>query len=428
MVPQTQQTIALTHSELSPAATLSPAQQRWLGQVCPTSWPLSVHRRSVALVSSRLSKRLDLETAWLDRLRQQLASLQSQSESVQVLVGEQAAGAELVEAGCRLYGIPIVRLQPDPSAPADSDTTPLVDRALFALADEVRVLSCRSRGNIARLIERHLLDPDRRAVPIYVPAELLHCLPAEQRQLVQRQPALVAGLTPNSRLSPDGQATLATWRRHSASPQAAAIVAPPHDHPLVSPAEWLCHWTRPSTGPWPGESRQQYFEALLQTDSDRSALSSLRRIVSEQCLRGSRLAIRGGHLVVAFTAVPLTEFRHRRVFRGHRQRYDFEPWGLAIRRSALQGLRPVIYGCSEDWKSLPVADRPWFQKATLDGITDTVAEQEWRVAGDLDLQPLSASDVVVFVDNPDDAVNLQPDCRWPVMVLPEKVNAICQAE
>ena len=132
MVPQTQQTIALTHSELSPAATLSPAQQRWLGQVCPTGWPLSVHRRSVALVSSRLSKRLDLETAWLDRLRQQLASLQSQSESVQVLLGEQAAGAELVEAGCRLYGIPIVRLQPDPSAPADSDTTPLVDRALFA--------------------------------------------------------------------------------------------------------------------------------------------------------------------------------------------------------------------------------------------------------------------------------------------------------
>jgi hypothetical protein len=133
-------------------------------------------------------------------------------------------------------------------------------------------------------------------------------------------------------------------------------------------------------------------------------------------------------VVVAFTAVPLTEFRHRRIFRGHRQRYDFEPWGLAIRRSALPGLRPVIYGCSDDWKSLPIADRPWFQKATLDGITDTVAEQEWRVAGDLDLQPLSDRDVVVFVDTPTDAVNLQPECRWPVMVLPPTVKAMCQAE
>jgi hypothetical protein len=65
-----------------------------------------------------------------------------------------------------------------------------------------------------------------------------------------------------------------------------------------------------------------------------------------------------------------------------------------------------------------VADQPWYQKATQDGITDTVAEREWRVPEDVDLSLLHPTDAVVFVDSTAAVDVVQPHSPWPVLVLP----------
>jgi hypothetical protein len=124
---------------------------------------------------------------------------------------------------------------------------------------------------------------------------------------------------------------------------------------------------------------------------------------------------------VAFTGVPLQEFRKRRVFRKHRHRFDFEPWGIAIRKNSLisRGVRPVIYGDDEVWESLNQEDRPFFQKATSGGATNNSEELEWRAIGDVHLSELSASDVCVFVDSTDAARLVSFHSPWEVIVVPE---------
>ena len=407
MVPQVSPAFELKSADTAHTVSALP---RWMGPA-DFSDPLCLAgRRRVAIVSSRLSRRLDQETQWLSRLRSTLAALPL--DSTQVLICEQAAGADMLTAGCDLFGLARLTLRIDRKPGQRETGLPQADLALFAMADEIRVLRCRPQGNVARLIQWHLQDPRRCNIPLYVASECLSCLSADQQQRVH----LLA--------DPEDCGGHSVGRRLDAvtAKRVESTVFPPlpSDHPLACPDQWLCHWTRPAAGPWPGESRQQYCASLLQNQSDRSASGTLLRILSERRLRASRLAIRGGHHVVSFTAVPLSEFRQRRVFRGHRHRYDFEPWGLAIRRSALSpcDLRPVCYGCDQTWKSLPAADQPWYQKATRDGITDTVAEREWRVPEDVDLSLLHPTDAVVFVDSTAAVDVVQPYSPWPVLVLP----------
>lgn len=382
----------------------------WASSACQPAGPSGAGWRRVAVVSSRLSKRLDQETRWLSRLRSTLAALPT--DSTQVLICERTAGADVLTAGCDLFGLSRLTLQLGRKPGQRAAGLPPADLALFAMADEIRVLKCRPQGNMARLIEMHLNDPRRHRKPVYVAPECLPCLSPEH-QLRVRLLGDPEELQRDSAVQPrDG---MAVPRMTS-----TAFPALPEDHPLVCPDQWLCHWTRPAAGPWPGETRQHYCESLLRDHCDHSARGTLLRILAEQRLRASRLAIRGGHPVVSFTAVPLSDFRRRRVFRGHRQRYDFEPWGLAIRRSALRSydLRPVRYGCDDIWKSLSAADQPWYQKATQDGVTDTVAEQEWRIPQDVDLSLLNPNDAVVFVDSAAAFDTVQPHSRWPVLLLP----------
>lgn len=197
----------------------------------------------------------------------------------------------------------------------------------------------------------------------------------------------------------------------------------PANNPLTRPQQWLCHWTRSAAGHWPGETREEYLDKLILASDpvDRSARATLLRIITDQRIRASSQAIRGSFAVTAFTAVPLAEFRRRRVFRNHRHRFDFEPQGIAIRRDVLSlcGARPVLYGSDEFWRELPLKDRPFFQKATEDGITDTVEELEWRLNSDVDLSLLPHGSICVFVDSEDDARLMSSACAWPICIVPE---------
>lgn len=338
-----------------------------------------------------------------------------------------------------------------PSAPPDGwndfrQAIPLADRILFALATRIIVLRCRSGGHISQLIHHHLHDSPRATVPLMVAADELggfpdvltrrcagwipwHCLPPATNCHAETEADDDDDDTGDTPLA-DSSTTPplnATAQFCTTTPQpAVTITATPHStpasDPLSAPELWLCHWTRAALGPWPGETREAFLDQCIlgNPNNDRSALATLLRILSESRLRASSDAIRGGHAVTAFTQVPLAQFRARRIFRPHRRRYDFEPWGLAIRRSALIPLqaRPVIYGTEDLWQNLPTADQPFFQKISHDSGLNTPAEREWRLPGDLLLSDIPHDDLVVFVDSPADALQVNSLGPWHVLVLP----------
>lgn len=195
---------------------------------------------------------------------------------------------------------------------------------------------------------------------------------------------------------------------------------------LDSDDSWLIHWTRRANSTWPGESVEQLLDALLfgLPEADHSALASLVRIVTEMRLRGTNAAQRDQRESVSFSAVPLRKLVDERTFRPHRQRWDFEHTGIAIRRELLErnGARPVIYGDDATWNDLPEGERLWFQKRfteTSNGQIDWSAEDEWRFPGDVDLSGLGPDDGFLFCPDEESAAVLAQVSRWPVITADE---------
>jgi hypothetical protein len=454
----------------------------WLSQECSRRWLgnrffcfprelLSFRRLSVA--SSRLPQRLDCAFHWFRFLSGAFQS--SHPDSTIIPVVNAAAGSELISRACDLFGFSklLIRMPADDGFPdrfasddelrrwlefcrpfnwasepgrateilrlfvsplcdwADHQPTadplhraPLADRLIFSVADRICIPQVRSRGNISLLISSHLNDPDRVRVPLQIAADQQGMFP----EFLQQLPSLWIPWkiidSDNSARSGDQSTTVGgVSTSENESPDPKRLLPLPANNPLTTPTQWLCHWTRAAAGHWPGETREEYLDKLILASDpvDRSALATLLRIITDQRIRASSHAIRGSFGVTAFTAVPLTEFRRRRVFRNHRHRFDFEPWGIAIRSDALSlfGARPVRYGSDEFWRELSENDRPFFQKATHDGITDTVEEREWRLIGDVDLSLLPRQSVCVFVESEADAQLLSSVCEWPICIVPD---------
>lgn len=294
---------------------------------------------------------------------------------------------------------------------------PIADRLLFAASDRLVIIRGRSGGVMERLAAAHLRDTERSAVPLLVAANEV----AFVKQLETIRPSgvvrWIVSSGRNSAVEPDAPATM----QGGSGPAWAQT-----DNPLSSPGRWLCHWTRSRFGPWPDQERCEWLdELILDCDSaDRSAFSALCRIVSQQRILASSDGIRGGHPVVAFTEVPLSEFRRSRVFRRHRRRFDFELYGVAVTREALKGrgARAVIYGAESDWEALPEPDRFRFQPTSKSGSgvvgPDWTAEQEWRAPGDVPLDALPPESICCFVATERARQALAAQCPWQIVVVP----------
>ena len=451
--------------------------RRWLGDrlFCFLSGP--PQKRRIAPVSSRLKQRLDLDLWWFDLLRTLVLRCDAAEEMIVVV--ESTAPFLAASRAARLFGRTLIRfelpsiptcrcdddlrswfshcldliktadnqpsdesvervlvspeLPPDLTGVNDCDPEfsglPLGDRLLLAAADRIQILSCRPKGTVSKLLRHHLMDPDRTSIPVLMACDEkgLFSKPAKdlpvgwvpwilQPMMLQENSNNFSAVAPTAQISDSGVP-------NGEDPQASGSQLL-SNNPLQTPDDWLLHWTRASAGPWPGESSEDFLDALiLRTQTaNHSAVTTLLRILSEGFLRASAEGIRGSSPVVAFTGVPLHEFRQRRVFRKHRHRFDFEPWGIAIRRNRLMdlGVRPVIYGDDEIWNSLNSDERRFFQKATSGGATNNSDEFEWRAIGDVDLSHLSRTDVCVFVDSIEAAQLVSFHSPWNVIVVPER--------
>ena len=190
----------------------------------------------------------------------------------------------------------------------------------------------------------------------------------------------------------------------------------------IEQSQYLLHWARRQSNAWPDQEKDAHLDQLIFGSAvDRyQEVMTLCRIIASNRLIGAAHLTRDPAPVVCFTAVPLGELPKRTVFRKHLARWDFVPYGLAIRKSVLQsaGCKEVIYGDDSDWETLSKEDRPWFQlKKSRNGKIDWTQEQEWRLQGDLDLSKIGADDAFAFVKTHADARRLAGICRWPIVVL-----------
>ena len=445
-----------------------PLVQSWLG---PREWlssgPLPQETKT-AIVSSRLPRTLNPHGPWLQALRAALERVLSRHRLLVIAPG--SAGHELILRGAERLAVPTVLVhcwdrcvQSDAywqreleqslgSAPrrhqtelwalagqsTDSGntqqqelrTTPERDRAAIAWGEEVIVLGLRLGGNIHKLLKRRLADASGSVCIIDLPHLQSRTV---RREMLELGAMLWNPLSTSS--TPVFFQSSATSAQIAIAPHAATgLQAPIEFSRDDNHREFLTHTTRACSGPWPNQSHQDYWDSLLDArpDSDHSPLAALTRIVVQRRLIASSQAIRGGYGVVCFTAVPVWELPRLRTFRSHRGRWDFEPYGICIRRDWLQsrGARPVRYGDESVWNELEPGERAYFQclrqpTRTSDPakpviskpVIDWSIEQEWRMVGDLDLSTLSEREGFVFVASIEEAVRLRPISPWPVAVL-----------
>lgn len=387
--------------------------------------------RSVHLASSRLGQQLESFPRWFDAVRTfgcLAAAGTSREESPFLLTAD---GTTADRFACRigeLFSIPVVRVkrfpkrittawiaqQREPTSDwatnlwVDPVTDVKMDTLLISIAAEVRVLRVRDQGNIDLALKDRLRA--RQSKTWLLLDDSLTKSATTQRMMESGATGWWLYDSPNDQQDGSDRTKSATC--------AASVISVAE----VDSSAYAIHWTRRRQGAWPDQSDPAYLDDLIfrKDASDHHALAALRRILMTERMIASNDLIRSKMSVVCFADVGLSEIKQRRIYRNHLGRWDFEPYGIAIRKDCLNrlGARPVVYGDESTWAQMAEPDQPYFQLATSkDGNHDWRAEREIRVCGDVRLRQIGADDAVVFVPSEAEAKLIAPDSRWAVVVL-----------
>ncbi len=162
-------------------------------------------------------------------------------------------------------------------------------------------------------------------------------------------------------------------------------------------SEYLFHWTRGVYGPWRGQITADFFEDLTNAKkgNPHNGLRTMLHIVQSGVLRGEGRMIKTGEPVISLTALSPYASLKQIKYRPALGRWNFEPYGIAIKRTTLValGAKPVIYGSREEYSELSESDKPYFQfegsRKSADKSANWRAENEWRLVGDLDLDSIT---------------------------------------
>ncbi|QEG39701.1 hypothetical protein [Roseimaritima ulvae] len=352
-----------------------------------------------AIVCSRLGRSLERRRRTFDYLQQ--AVLKTKRDGAALLVVAGTAPEPWVRRAAELFHVPLQVLEA--TEPHSRD------RLLVGAADRVFAVWVRRRGKIAELLGRRLAVCGDESTWVAV-NEDADCA---ARSLIAR--GAVGWYLPEPDLQ--GSAVPATGDR-------AAILKAQ----AVDWTQYLVHCTRGRGGPLPGQSEAQYHdEVLLGGEGGRpaTAAETLRKILASGWLLGAARVSRREFPVVCWSEVPLPKCLARRIFRPHLGRWDYEPFGLAVRKSAAQrlGIQPVIYGTAAERERLPVDQRWRFQAQGT--RVDWRNEKEWRCRGSLDLSRVSADEALVFVGEPGAVAATAAVSPWPVV---DVATFLCSAK
>lgn len=434
--------------------------EQWLGRrlvVHRESWQ---GRRHTAILSSRTGSRPDKAPNWFHALRTAVLRCDPRQDSL--CVAEGTASAEAVGRASELFGVPRTQIVvatdsagsieelkqwlrsiltgkhvAAKNGPADVYLSPeliingtvkksppgrsAADAALILAAQRIIVLQTRQGGHIESLLSRYLSSgPSTSVAPVLLAQVDKRASASGSAQLVAAGavPWLLAtdGIS-NKPKQETAPADCGAGPDRSEKPAQKLTLGP-----LENPEGWLCHWTRPQSGPWVDQSQEEFLdELILGSDAaDRSALAALIRIIHRGILLATP-AISEALPTVSWTAVPLAEFRALHVYRKHKRRFDFEPWGIAARKSWLEskGCRPVTYLNSNQTAADCQLGREFVQPTKNGRKTiDWSQEREWRVCGNVDLRDAPVTDVVIFTDTDAARRRLQSLSPWTVLTLP----------
>lgn len=366
----------------------------------PLPWHTVVCSR---LGHNRINHRLHL--AMLRRFTEQAVA-----RGDRPLIVHDTAAHPWSQRACELLRLDPVRLSIEKKANSnwtlvEAPATCCRDRLAIELADRVDATFVRPKGNILQLLcERLGRDP----------AAMIQVLVTSKQDAAAKELIACGAIGYWLPIEPQTAATSPIQRLSQTATTRTTIRSL-----LDSPEKWLIHSTRARTGPWPGESEQQFRDWLLLSpphSENSTPLETLQRIVREQRLVGTHRTTSSDQPVVCFTSLPMAQWLSRRKFRPHLGRWDAEPYGIALRRDAAmkQGVQPVVYG-DQDVLERSSDDERWRFQST--GKTyDWTAEAEWRGRGVIDLTSFDDGDVIVFVNQPYEANELAHS-PWPIVAV-----------
>lgn len=378
--------------------------------------------------SSRRRTDLEKQTVWFDHLRTALVAVRRRGLSL--LTSEKTTCHKFVKRGAQLMGIPLFVLKlakrqsldqwsdeiltqcPNEStisiSPEISNSQlaePPIDYFSMMFSNCVFVIAAKKNGNTHSSAREALQSPDRDKI-IFV-ANANDLVDATVLGELSRLGAVNWCL-----LGQNAEVKKAVEPREAANESETSRVIPLNEWNESS--EFVFHCTRQRRGAWPDQSELELVDQLLASEAERrSACDVLMRITSMQKLIASNDLNRAKTRVVCFTARSLEDVKSMRVFRSHLSKWDFEPFGVGIRKSVVLELggREVQYGTDESYAQLAADDRPFFQpavgKSKSSAPIDWTKESEWRVLGDINLGQLSMNDVILFVSDVQSARRLQ---------------------
>lgn len=312
---------------------------------------------------------------------------------------------------------------PAKAAVAPLEQLPLRDRAVFALAHRLVALSIRPQGIVAELLGHRLRDE---RFPIgTVSIRLPSGQPITNREWLDQQAVgwyLPTRQCSSTRRSPNNSvaADCSANTRSVAVSQWTAHASLWHES-----SGYLLHCVRGDDGQ---AFRNGQVEAVLDAVAQGelklySPYEVLLKVLASRRVRASGKLLRTGTSAVSFTAVPLLQLMKRRRYQAHLGRWDWEPYGLMMRRDVLEqlGARPVIYGDEALFEHLDADDRHFFQPARRRSARSEnehwQAEEEWRLLDDVRLGELPPGSLVLFVETAVQAQALAAHGPWPVIYL-----------
>ncbi len=342
-------------------------------------------------------------------------------------------------------------LAPDTST--EFDTYPLVDRALIALADKVRVISVVAGSRTEWLIRKRLDDDRFPTASVFVAmdskSDLRAKVPFKKSNIKHLSPNLpihsledlldrgAVGWLHSQRNDESEKEDCSLTQNREQNETSSADSAPPATFApwfsfAIQTRAWsdawpyLSHCTRARVGAWPDQSQAGYYDSLIAAkhivDLNATAFDTLKRILLQQRLIASSDLNRSGQPTVSLTEVPLQTLLPRRQFQSHLGRWDWESYGICIHRRWVEqnGGRRVLYSNAANWSQLASQDRPFFQPtrdAKNPDCYEWEHEREWRFLGDIHLADIPFESAIVFVPTIREATHLASICRFPIMVV-----------
>lgn len=191
------------------------------------------------------------------------------------------------------------------------------------------------------------------------------------------------------------------------------------------PADYLWHYTRTRIGCWPDERICDFWGSVAACQSyPRSALHTLRKIVSSKTIIAAERHYSAGHNLVAFTSNSPALMSPLMRWRARYGEMAFEPYAVGFPRSAASslGIFPVAYADTNQ-RETATASR-WLHQS-IGRITDWRSEREFRHRGDFDLRRLDSRDLILLTRYDHEACLLQSELQVRTIGLTHDLTPCC---